>query len=149
MLHPHLQNGTGTSILLFSLNGFLSDNLRSLSGNIMIGQPMKSKNIFQEATGVSYNVLYRHQIQTNFIPINNFLTANIGFLGKNSGVEKYNGKDLTDSGGNYIFGILGTSLFFLENLMFEVNGQFSIYKNLKGTQLNEKFRIQTAFQYFL
>lgn len=149
LLHPHLQNGTGTSTLLFNVNGFLSEENRSVTASIMIGKPLNSKNKYQEGLGISYDLIYRHQFKPTFLSSESFITTNIGFLGKNIGIEKYNNIKIEDSGGTYIFGVVGTSFLVYENIIFEVNGQFPIYKNLNGTQSNEKLRILTSLMYLL
>jgi hypothetical protein len=149
LLHPHLQNGTGTSTLLIGTNGMFGTFRTSLSGNILCGFPMRSSNNYQEAAALNGDVTLRHRMYPEDPEEGMMLVGNAGFIGRVWGKEEYKQKIVDDSGGYYIFMNTGIAFYPMPTLGVELQYQFPIATNLYGNQLVERYRLTSGISYSL
>jgi len=144
LLHPHLQNGTGTANILFGANGMIGNFSTSVALNLLAGIPLSSANLFQESSALNYDITLRHRIYPDDPEEGLMVIANGGLIGRLWGKEKYRGSTLLDSGGNYLFTNTGISIYPLPSISIDIQYQLPIIKNLLGNQLNERYRIASG-----
>jgi hypothetical protein len=146
LLHPHLQSGTGTTLVLAGVSANYGSTKQSVSLSILSAIPVAVRGRFREPQSLVYDGNFRFRIFPDDAEDGPMLIANLGILGKLSGQERYNGAIVRDSGGHYMFLNGGLTFQPLPWCALEVFAQIPMIKNLTGNQLDEQFRLVSALQ---
>jgi hypothetical protein len=146
LLHPHLQAGTGTTLALIGASGSYGSPKQSIDGSLLAGIPVHAYGPYREPGSLNYDVSFRFRLLPEDAEDGPMLIQHIGVIGRVSWKEHYNGVEVADSGGHYLFLNAGLAFYPLPGFDVDLFGQFPVIKNLAGNQLDELFRIASGIQ---
>lgn len=146
LLHPHLQVGTGTTLVLFGVSGSYGGLRQSIDASVLAGVPLHAEGPFREGAAFNYDVTFHVRLFPEDAEDGVMLVQHLGVVGRLGAKERYKEADVPDSGGHYLFLSAGLSFFPLPELNIDLFAQIPMVKNLAGNQLNEQFRLASGIQ---
>jgi hypothetical protein len=146
LLHPHLQTGTGTTLLLAGASAFYGSPKQSFGLSILSAVPLSVRGPFRESPSLVYDASFRFRLFPDDAEDGPMLIGNFGVLGKASAKERYKGLDVPDSGGHYMFLSPGLTFGPLPWCTLDAYAQVPLVKDLAGNQLDERFRLAFGLQ---
>lgn len=102
-------------------------------------QKYRFGNELQLITGIGDKVLIKSVL----------MNIGIAFKYRNTGYDLVNENDLSNTGGNWLYAMPHLSIFFNENIFFNIAPEIPIYTRVNGTQLSTNFRLSTSLYFKL
>ena len=84
-------------------------------------------------------------VSDQFSMLKTLSSPSISFKYRDARLDKIDGFDLDNTGGNWLFIIPDFSIYISPNLIFSTRAELPLYSNVEGTQLTPTYRLTTGF----